>query len=264
MAATVRIIGNGTPAPLADGACSSYLVRQGETQLLLDCGPGSLPKLRRYTSVGDLDCIILSHMHTDHFLDLLAMNVALRSAEHGRGGPVERRVQLLLPPGGLVTIEACFDALSRGVPGTLASRWRESFDAREYDPGETLTLGELTVSWAGPTKHSALCYGVRIEHEGRTFGYTGDTAYCDAAVDVGRNASLFLSECTLLEPGPSSGTHIAAAELGRVARAAKCERLLVTHVPRQDDEYRKVLRELIESEFSGPVDIVNIGDEFEL
>ncbi len=264
MTATLQIIGNGTPAPGADGACSSYLVRTGQAQLLLDCGPGSLPKLRAATSVRDLSCIVLSHLHTDHFVDILAMNVALRSAEHGRGGPSERPIPLLVPPGGLATIEACFAALGVGVSGTLASRWRESFAAREYDPAETVTVGDLTVRFVGPTKHATICYGTRVEHEGSVLGYTGDTAFCEAAIEVGRDADYLLSECTLLEAGPSSATHLCAAELGQVARSSGCHHLHVTHIPRQDPQYRAELEARIRMEYSGPLTIVSLGDTFPL
>jgi len=73
--ATLSIIGNSAGIPAPGGACSAYLVQTPATKLLLDCGPGALPRLRTQLRMREIDGIVISHMHTDHFLDLLALNV---------------------------------------------------------------------------------------------------------------------------------------------------------------------------------------------
>ena len=263
--ATLRILGNASAAPPANGACSAYLVEARETRLLLDCGPGSLANIRAATNVNDLDGVIISHMHTDHFLDLLAMNVALRTEERQRavsGAPW--RLPLFLPPGGLRTLEACFAGLATNVTGTTATRWRESFDAREYEPDETLVFGPMSVTFVGPTKHSQLDYGLRLACDGAVLGYTGDTAYCEAAVEVGRDADLFLAECTLMEAGPASETHTCAAELATMAMAARPGRLLATHFLRHDEPWQSELRSRLSREAENiESHVVRLGDVYE-
>ncbi len=262
---TLRILGNASAAPPANGACSAYLVEARDTKVLLDCGPGSLANIRGATDVSELDAIVISHMHTDHFLDLLAMNVALRTQETGRmTGGAPWRVPLYLPPGGLQTLEACFAGLATNVSGTTASRWRESFDAREYDPAETLSAGRIAVTFVGPTKHSQLDYGMRLACDGRVLGYTGDTAFCEAAIEVGRGADLFLAECTLMDAGRASDTHTCAAELAAMANAARPGRLLATHFLHHDEPWRSELsRRLTEGMGSTEHHVVALGDIYE-
>ena len=56
-------------------------------RILLDLGNGALGVLQRYVELEDLDGILLSHLHPDHFMDLCGMHVAIRwnPAGWGRG-----------------------------------------------------------------------------------------------------------------------------------------------------------------------------------
>lgn len=262
--ATLTILGNSAGMPAPGGACSGYLVETAATKLVLDCGPGALPQLRTQLRMREIDGIVISHMHTDHFLDLLALNVAVFSEQAAEGGGPPRRVPVFLPPGALETVAACFHALTVNVSGSNAARWQQGLDCREYAPGERFTLGDMKVEIVGPMRHSTLCFGMRVEAGGATLGYTGDTARCDAAVAVGRVADLFLAECTLMEPGPASDTHIAAGELGEVARTSGCARLLATHVTDTDPAWLAQLGERIAVTYDGPIDVVQLGATYDL
>ena len=44
--------------------------RGGRLPLLLDCGNGVFSKLRRFVDYVDVDAVVISHLHADHFLDL--------------------------------------------------------------------------------------------------------------------------------------------------------------------------------------------------
>ena len=77
---SLEIIGCSGAVPEAGGACSCYLVRGGGATLLLDCGPGALPRLATRVAPEAVDAIFLSHMHQDHILDLLPYTRVLRAA----------------------------------------------------------------------------------------------------------------------------------------------------------------------------------------
>ena len=263
--AKLHILGTSSGAPHAGGACSSYLLEQDGTKVLLDLGPGSLPNLRSVTEVHDLDAIFITHMHSDHFLDLLPFNVARRTAPGRRmvnGAPW--RTPLYLPPGGLATLKACFDALQVNVSGSTAASWVENFETREYDPAETIAAGAISVSFVGPTKHAQDDWGMRIQLENALFGYTGDTAFCQAAIEVGRDSGVFLAECTVLEPGgPNAETHTSVPELAEMATAAGCERLLVTHFSNGTESWRADLEHRLGALYKKPFQVVRIADTFE-
>ncbi len=67
----ITVLGKSPSWQDAGGACSGYLVEEAGTFLLLDCGNGVFSKLRRHRDYVAVDVIVISHLHADHFLDLV-------------------------------------------------------------------------------------------------------------------------------------------------------------------------------------------------
>ena len=57
----LTILGNSGPYPAPGGACSGYLLSQGDTHVLLDCGLGVLARLQEHISLGALSALVLTH-----------------------------------------------------------------------------------------------------------------------------------------------------------------------------------------------------------
>ena len=75
-------------------------------------------------------------------------------------------------------------------------------------------------------------YGLRIEADGRTLAYSGDTGTCDALVETARDADMFLCEASFIEAKENPpDLHLTGAEAGRMAADAGVKRLVLTHVP---------------------------------
>ena len=83
------------------GAC--YLVEQDGTHLLLDLGQGSFPRIFRHVAPEDVDAVVISHLHPDHFIDLVPMRHYLRYYLEPRRsirvvGPSDLAARLDSPP----------------------------------------------------------------------------------------------------------------------------------------------------------------------
>ena len=65
----MQAIALGTHAayPGPGNACTGWLVVEGETRVLIDCGPGILSHLQRFYPLNSLTAVFISHMHADHF-----------------------------------------------------------------------------------------------------------------------------------------------------------------------------------------------------
>ena len=115
----LTVLGKSPAWQDAGGACSGYLVEDGDTTLLLDCGNGVFGKLRERVDYVDVDGVVLSHLHADHFLDLVPYSYALAYAPRQQPVPVmhwpgtdkparpelhraARRARNLPPPGGVL------------------------------------------------------------------------------------------------------------------------------------------------------------------
>ena len=76
----ITVLGKSPAWQDAGGACSGYLVEEDGFGLLLDCGNGVFSKLRHYRDYVDVDAVLISHLHADHFLDLVPFSYALSYA----------------------------------------------------------------------------------------------------------------------------------------------------------------------------------------
>src|SRR5437763_383669 len=85
----LTVLGKSPSWQDADGACSGDLIEEGETTVLLDCGNGVVSKLRRYRDYTRVDAVVISHLHADHFLDLVPFSYALTCAPRPQPVPVD-------------------------------------------------------------------------------------------------------------------------------------------------------------------------------
>ncbi|MDE2481880.1 MAG: MBL fold metallo-hydrolase [bacterium] len=225
MAATmrVRVVGSSASVPRPGRACSCHLIRTREANVLLDMGTGALANLREVMDYPDLDAIVISHMHADHFLDLIPLRYGLKY------GPLlrEERLPLWLPPGGEQQLRALAATFSPEGPKDFLD---EVFEITEYDPKGEVYVGNLTISFA-KTIHYIDAYAVRVERDGASVCYSSDTAPCDAVEELAHGCNLFLCEASLglaQENGEMRG-HLSAVEAGQMAQRAGARRLVLTH-----------------------------------
>lgn len=206
-------------------ACSGYLVETGGTRVLLDCGNGTLANAAAVTDVTTLDAVFISHTHPDHYLDLYALQAALRYAPEGPAGPLP----LHLPKG-----------LFERMGSLLSERGRRELEAA-YVPtdladDEPVTVGPLTVTPRG-VDHDSLAFGFRIEAGDERFCYTGDTRYGEAALRLTSHCGVLLADCTLPSEYAGRAPHMTPGEAGRLASASGTRLLVLTHLwPTADRE----------------------------
>jgi ribonuclease BN (tRNA processing enzyme) len=206
--------------------CAGLLVQTDHTRLVLDLGPGTLQELRRHTDFRRLDAVIVSHMHVDHVLDLLALRHALAYNPL----PAPAPVPIWLPPGGadlLAQATAPFDACDE--PGRFAA----TVTVAEYDPARPLTIGDAVITFA-PAVHYIPAWAIRVQATaGRALGYTGDTGPAAALAGFFAGVDVLVAEATLLDPGARPSDvwgSLTAAEAGELAVAAGPDTLVLTHM----------------------------------
>ena len=237
--------------PRPGGASSAYLVRSDRALILLDAGTGSFSKLALAADYRRLGAVVISHMHADHFFDLVPFRYALKYGHP----PVEGRVPLWLPPGGRERLHA----LRRAVSVDAAEDFFDTlFEVREYDPRELLIVGDVTLRFQR-TRHYVEAYAARAERRGASITYSADTAPCDALVELARGASIFLCEAGfgLEREKAAQPGHCTAEEAGEMAQRADVSRLVLTHYPTAFEP--QALVDAAKRRFAGEVVAANDG-----
>lgn len=217
------MIGCSPAWPNPGQANAGYLV-EGPGRLLLDCGPGVLARLRvRERGWPQVDAILLSHLHLDHWGDVLAWLWGLVA------GPA---VDVPAPELWLARgqrDELMEIAARLGDNGMLERR----FSVVEYPVDEPFRVAGFE-ALAVPVAHYAMpTCGLRISDGTSTLAYSADTGPTEALARLARRADLFLCEATLADgapDGPPRG-HLSAAEAIAAHEASGASRLLITHRP---------------------------------
>jgi ribonuclease Z len=263
---SVLFLGTAGSVPTVQRAPASVLVRRGGDRVLIDCGEGTQRQLLRSVGLPDVERILLTHYHADHFLGLPGMlkTFTLR----GREVPLT----VYGPPGlrtlmsdlrrvyGRLTYEVKLQEL--GPSDTLEmDGWRigaygvihrlealgyvlvEDDRPGRFDPGLAKRLGVPAGPEFGRLQRGEQVQvnGRRVEpHEvmgeprpGRRLVFTGDTEPCEATVAVAQGADLLVHDGTFadeeVERAQKTG-HSTARQAAEVAERADVSLLALTHL----------------------------------
>jgi ribonuclease BN (tRNA processing enzyme) len=250
----ITVLGKSPAWQDAGGACSGYLVEEDDCRLLLDCGNGVFGKLRAHGDFTAVDDVVISHLHADHFLDLVPYAYALAYSPHAGKGV---RPTLFVPPGGRETL--------RRVTGAWDAETliEDAFFLHEYDTAVELELGPLRIRFR-EVPHFIRTHAVQVRTEAASFTYGADCGPNDALVDFARGTDLLLLEATLEQPEPEQQHrgHLTPAEAGAHARRAGARRLVLTHISDELDGARACAEAA--DAFGGPVELAHEGAVYEL
>ena len=236
--------------PGPDAPASAYLVEHEGFRMLLDLGSGALGALQRHIDPLQVDAVVLSHLHADHFLDLCPYVVFRRY--HPGGLPP--RIPVLGPTGTHDRVAMAYD------PSSFAGL-RDVFDFSAVTPGER-DLGPFRLRF-DRVNHPIETHAVRVECAGRTLVYSGDTGSSPSLVHLARGADLLLCEATFVDgPDLPTNLHLTGREAGEHATKAEVSRLMVTHIPPWTDPQR-VLAEAAEA-FTGTTELAAAGATYDV
>ncbi len=246
----LTVVGCSGSFPGPDSPASCYLVEADGFRVLLDLGSGALGPLQRHCAIGDLDAVLLSHLHADHCMDVLPLYVARtydRSTTHDR-------LPVYGPTGAGAHLARAYGKCEE--PGLSGA-----FDFVDHTAGSR-QVGPLTVTVAR-TVHPIETWAMRVEHGGRALVYSGDSGVCDQLVDLAAGAQLFLCEASFREGDDNTpDVHLTGREAGRLAARAAVDRLVITHVPPWHDPVRT--RDEARSSYDGAVELARSGTAYEI
>ncbi len=260
---SIFFVGTGGSTPSARRGLPATLIRRGGEQLLFDCGEGTQRQLVRSIGLVDLDCVLITHFHADHWLGLPGMlkSFALRERE--------RPLSVYGPPGlkeimgavrfiyGRLPYE--LEIVEMGPAETIARdgyavasipvRHRTNV-AYGYVLAEDARPGHLDAELAerlgvrpgpdfGRLQRGEVVEGVHPDQvmgprrEGRKIVLSGDTAPCEAVLVAAHAADVLIHESTFAEEEAERARqtlHSTAPQAAELARGAEVRMLALTHI----------------------------------
>ena len=242
------VVGSGAAYPDRPGTASScYVVLHDGAAICLDLGQGAFAGLAGRLEPADLAGVVVSHLHPDHFVDLVALRHYLR---YEFDPP--RRVRVIAPVG-----------LGRRLDGVTGE---EGFAAGSLEI-EDRAVGHVQV---GPfvvesrrVTHTVDSFATRVTlaatADGPALVYSGDCGRASDLEPLVRPGDVLLCEVAFGPgPVPVPDLHLDGAAVGRLARATRPSQVLLTHLQLNRDAAATLAA--VRAEFSGPVSLVSDGD----
>lgn len=247
----LTVLGCAGSYPGPDSPCSSYLLQADGFSLLVDLGNGALTNLQRLHGLFDVDAVVVSHLHPDHWSDLCPYMVVRKYARR-HGSPALPPLPVYGPT---------------GTQERLGSTWGDQsassgvFDYHVLTPG-TGKIGPFEVTTA-LMNHPVETYGLRISHDGHALAYSADTGPCQALIELASGADTLLCEAAFVdEPDNTPDLHLTGRQAAEHATAAGVERLLLTHLVAWNDSSRTYAE--ARAAFDGSLDVVRCGSVYDI
>ena len=270
------LLGTGTPTPSLRRMCSGYLVETAGDFIVFDHGFGAHHRLLELgVGATQISHVFFSHHHYDHMGDY--PRLLLTRWDQGAGKI--RELEVYGPPGmrlitqRLIADDGAFglDLISRTqnqasidvfrARGGEGERGRPQPVVHELAANETIRRNDWTVTVA-EVNHFAphlTCYGYRLEADGQSFVYSGDTGPSRELAALAKDCDVLVHMCHYLTGTSLSKTFAAFTmghlELATLAQSANVRNLVLSHVTSQFDlpgVRERVLREVCEI-FKGDV-----------
>jgi ribonuclease BN (tRNA processing enzyme) len=216
----VTFLGTGDAFGSGGRLQTCFHVQTPESAFLIDCGATACLSMKRHgIRADDLDAVLVSHFHADHFAGVAFLLLESRVVKRSR------RLVLGGPPGLGERVETSMNVLFPGA----GTGYEFPIEYHEYPAAAPVDVGVARVT-AFPVEHapSTMPHALRIEVGDLVIAYSGDTQWTDTLVEVARGADLFICEVSGYD-GPNA-IHLDYTTLLEHRAAFDCRRLVLTHM----------------------------------
>ena len=220
----IEFLGVGSCLPEQDSSDTASLLI--DRHVMVDCGWSTIRNLKRAgLEPHDIDTLIFTHMHQDHYMGLVQFLFYLENGDHTFGdlkiyGPegLDEIMRLALTYTGF---ERYYQA-ECGMP-----------DYRQLVSGETLNLpGGLKASCVA-SHHAVPGFSYRFTDEkGSSMTYSGDTAPYPELIPFAAGSDVLIHEASFdVRPTPENNPycHSSCMDAAQTAKAAGAKALYMVH-----------------------------------
>ena len=217
----LEFIGSGDAFGSGGRSNTCFHVTGTSTNFLFDCGASSLPAMnaRRFDR-NAIDTILITHFHADHFggIPFFMLDAMFIS---------QRKEPLILagPPG----LKGWYDrVIATAFPGDRKMPFELHLQEVEIGKRQKIDGLHVTPYHVQHDDRAGPCLAYRVETEGKTVTYSGDTEWTDALLDAANGADLFVCECYNYQLCVPS--HMSYLILHDKLNALGAKRVVLTHM----------------------------------
>lgn len=236
----------------------SFLVEDGEDNLLIDCGSGIISGMKKANKcAGDINNVLLTHVHGDHISSIAYFAGFYRKWDKTcLDSPKPLNIY-----GPKDTIEIAKFNISHMYPKAI-----DNINFYEVSPSSNFKCGSLDVKIFNAI-HSVPCIGCAIESNGKQLVYSSDSLPSDELLQYSKNPDLLIHEGMLLsddEEFAQKVKHSISKYAGEVATKVNAKALALVHINNSVFGKENKLVEEARKEYSGLITIPVEGTVFNI
>jgi ribonuclease BN (tRNA processing enzyme) len=223
---SITMLGTGDAFASGGRAQAGYFVQADGVGILMEAGPELLGSMKRAgLRPGDIDVVLISHLHGDHY-----GGIPFLMLEYLWETKLDHKVVIAGPR----NLEPrCWRLMNTLFPGFDLARIKRKIKFVELAPGKSAKIGKLKItSIRSPHTAPDISLSFRIEADGRTIAFSGDTGWNDELVRLVDGADLFICECTYYESRHLK-FHLNYPELAANRGRFNVGRMVLTHIGRE-------------------------------
>ncbi len=219
---SIRFLGSGDAFGSGGRYQACIQVSTDGSSLLMDCGGSSLIAMRRFgVDPNDIDAILISHLHGDHFggIPFFILDAQFISKR-------ERPLVIAGPPGIQSRLREAQEVL---FPGSSRTQQKFAVQLIEWESARRTEIGRVTVTPFEVVHASgAPPFALRVECAGKVIAYSGDTEWTNALLEAAKGADVFICEANFYEK--KAPYHLDYKTLMEHREELQCRRLILTHM----------------------------------
>lgn len=271
----LQVLGSGGPE-LTDGRASSgYLVWQdGRARILVDMGPGSMLRYEQSGArIGDLDVVLLTHLHVDHSADLPALIKAAFFTDRTRDLPVYGPTGNALMPDTAAFVQSLFADPSgayRYLGGYLTGD--EAFRLLPHNVSATGTAVQSVGEWQGfkltatPVHHGPIpALAWRVDIAGHALAFSGDMNGDNPTLPkLAAGVDVLVAHHAIPQDaeGAARNLHMPPSVIGEIAAEAKVKQVVLSHRMQRTLGRETESKREIRKRYTGPLAFAEDGQCF--
>lgn len=219
----LQFIGSGDAFGSGGRFNTCFHVTGSQANFLIDCGASSLIAMKAQgVAPNSIQTIFITHFHADHFggIPFFMLDAQFFS---------KRRQPLTIAgPQGLG--EWYKHVMETAFPGSSTTQPRFKLSLVELEPDVMATVDGITVR-PFRVNHGNLggpCLAYRLEVEGRSIAYSGDTEWTDELIEAGKGVDLLIAEAYFYDK--KVRLHLDFVSLKEKLPRIQPKRLVLTHM----------------------------------
>lgn len=213
----LKVLGTQSPYNTKKHNCPGFLIQDGESLLMIDCGSGTHKMLKYPKDLKNLS-IIISHLHRDHYNDIYNLQYASHVFHNQKR--INDPINIYLPQS------------PNSINEDIKAEANSFANYHEISENTKLNIGSMEVTFC-KTDHPIETYALKVTNRGKSIVYTSDTSFSakETIVEFAKGADLLICESSLLEEYgfPEINSHLTAKQAGIIAKESKAKELMLTH-----------------------------------